>query len=522
VTRALAAVVVGAAALGAVLAVPGCGQSCCTVDSEPIPVGRASLGGPTPGAGALLARAQLPGSATSFAMVIDTSSPVTILDAQPTTGTLQIKQRDFDLLDGRTPPLDPAPVRARFRNIGLFELPLGPVGDPASMEPGGVLGGDLMHAFSVEMRFACPGPTGGAGAADGGAADGGATDGGAADGGATDGAALALDPACSAVTFWNHQGASLGFLEDAGYAVLQLKLFGGGETTAQSPGDFLGLQAPVTLPSTRVVLRTCAVPDAFTPDVQPKACCKRGDEITNATGVDLALLLATGVGPMVLTNSAFARVAAKITPAPTMTKADLLVATWPTPIHAEWTTLPRFAVVDGSEPPSTGDEGPCVDLGRARRIEWTANQAVAAGSLQTPFAAHAPLSACVQPCDTDPSEQSVSLSSAAYLEIGGAIPVAVVDDAEPYLQALRFDIRPEGPDIDGVLGAAALGAARLELDYLSDTPRAILSCELGTPRAECWTGARCPRLPDTSQTHFCFGLPAHGLPAMCAPSGCGM
>jgi hypothetical protein len=510
------ALAVGLSALGAAgLGAAGCGQSCCTVDSEPIPVNRAPLGGPAPGAGAgaaapasgaLLARAQLQGSVDPFDMVVDTASPVTILNAPAATGTLQIQQRGFDVLDASA-PLDEPRVRARFRNIGLFALPLGPVGDLVTA-PKGILGGDLMHAFSVELRFACAGPT----------ADGGAADGGAADAGAVGGM---VGPGCSSVTFWNHQGASLGFLEDAGYAVLRFTLFGGGETTAQSPGDFLGLQAPVTLPATRVVLRACAVPDPFTPAVEPAACCKRGDEITNATGVDLALLLATGVGPMVLTQSAFARVAAKITPTPTMTAADLLVATWPTPIPAEWTTIPRFALVDGGEPPPTGDEGPCVDLGRSRRIEWTAVQAVTAGQMQTPFAVHAPVSACVQPCDTDPSETGVALSSAAYLEVGGAIPVAVVNDAEPYLQALRFDIRPEGPDIDGVVGAAALGAARLELDYLSDTPRAIISCELGTPREACYAAARCPRLPDTTQQHLCFGLPAHGVPVKCAPA-CGM
>jgi hypothetical protein len=497
----------GAIALGGGLGLAGCGQACCTVDSQPIPVGRAPLG-VGPGAGALLARAQPAGGGTPFDMVVDTSSPVTIIappaTAPPASGTLQIQTRGFDLLDGKTP----MNVRARFRDLGLFSLSLGPVG-VAGMVPGGVIGGDLMHAFSMELRFACA-----ATVVDGGAADGG-------DAGADAGAVVG-GPGCSAVTFWTHQGASLGFLEDAGYAVLRFNLFGGGETTAQSPGDFLGLQAPVTLPATRVVLRACAAPAPFSPEVQPHVCCSRGDELTNlnTTGVDLALLLATGVGPMVLTQSAFARIAATMTPAPTMTSGQLFVATWPEMIPAEWTTLPRFALVDGAEPPSTGDEGPCVDLGRARRIEWVAKQTVAAGKAETPFAPHPPAAPCVQGCDLDPSEPTNPLNSAAYIEIGGVIPVAVVDDAEPYLQALRFDIRPEGPDIDGVVGAAALGAARLELDYLNDQPRAIFSCEANTPREACWAAARCPRLPDHDHLHLCFGLQAHGLPVACAPSGC--
>ncbi|MGH8794310.1 MAG: M50 family metallopeptidase, partial [Stackebrandtia sp.] len=45
------------------------------------------------------------------------------------------------------------------------------------------------------------------------------------------------------------------------------------------------------------------------------------------------------------------------------------------------------------------------------------------------------------------------------LEMGGSVRVAVIDDTSPLLQALRAEIRPEGPEIDGILGAAALAAA---------------------------------------------------------------
>jgi hypothetical protein len=488
-------VIAGLAALA--LAIPGatgCSRECCSVDSEPIPVSRAPLGqGLAPGA--LLARAQPPGGGAPFSMVVDTASPVTILAAPPATGALEISQSGFDLLDGTEPAPNPPRVRARFRDLGLFALPLGAVGSPATV-PGGVIGGDLLHAFSVELRFAaaCLG-----------------VDAGAAAGG------------CSFVTFWPHQGASLAFLQDAGYAVLRFTLFGGGETTATSRPDFLGLQGPVTLSPSRIVLRTCAAPRVFSRTEPREACCARGDEIVRASGADLSLLLATGVGPMVLSKSAWTRVSALLPQPPAMTSAPLLVATWPTPtsIAATWTTMPRYALVDGFDPPSTGDEGPCVDLGRARRIEWTEAQIAATGQAQPA------VGACVQPCDTDPSESAVALNSAAYIELGGEIPVAVVDDAEPFLQALRFDIRPKGPDIDGLLGAAALGAARLEIDYVNDAPRAIFSCEPTATRDACYASARCPRLPDHDHRHLCFGLPAptggspgFGLPGSCAPSGC--
>ena len=73
--------------------------------------------------------------------------------------------------------------------------------------------------------------------------------------------------------------------------------------------------------------------------------------------------------------------------------------------------------------------------------------------------------------------------------------MAVVDDDAPFLQALRFDVRPEGPELDGLVGAGALGRSRLELDYLSETPRAIFSCEPARPAS----GAGRPRAARASR-----------------------
>src|SRR5262249_41504814 len=110
-------------------------------------------------------------------------------------------------------------------------------------------------------------------------------------------------------------------------------------------------------------------PDMFTPDMPIELmCCKEADAKTRAKGVDLALVLATGAGPMVLSQSAWARVVASMGTAPAMTPNDLWIATWPTAIQANWSAIPRFAIVD-NETGSATDPGPCVELGRARRIE---------------------------------------------------------------------------------------------------------------------------------------------------------
>ncbi len=483
VARRLAALSLVTAAVSVVLAIggAGCTQDCCMSDSAPIPLARAPLGGPAAGNdGALLTRVRLAGTTAAFPMAVDTASPLTVLTGAAISTTPEV--RGFDLLDAIAG--EPAPVRAKFRDINVFSLPVGPAGDAAT-PVFGVLGGDVLRSFSLELRFGkpCVPDT--------------------------------LDPfaaGCSAMTLWRHQGASPGFLGSAGYATLRFTLIGGGETTARAPADTFGIRAPVTLPATRIILRACAAPKTFSNDDPVQTCCKRGDEVTpdHTSGLDLALVLATGTGPLVLSQSAWTRLQPKLSATPVMTSGTLLIPSWPAPIAAMWSTIPRLALVDLESSPAS-DPGPCVELSRARRIRWVANQQ----SMSSDTAA------CVQPCDVDPTEPPLALNSAAYVEVGGALPVAVIADDEDLLQSLRFDVRPLGPEIDGLLGAGALTPTRLELDYLSDPTRAVFSCELGTTEDVCFATARCPRLPDHSQKHTCFGLPQPiGLPKTCAPSGC--
>jgi len=489
--RALAAgLAIVAGSVGSVAMLAGCGDSYNAVlDSRPIVLQRAEMGGGLTDPGALLVTASLPDSPGQlFSMLVDTGTALTLLDAP--VATTATETAGFDLIDPMPPPPpgQPAPgpaVRGTFRGVSLLRLPLQPTGN-GSPPLGGVLGGDILKRYSVDFRL-----------------------------GATCIDELTkLTKICSSMTFWAHLGPDLGFLEDAGYAVIRFSPFGGGETTAQGDADFLGERGPLVLAPTRIVLRACAAPTPFTPDLPTDMCCKNADAARLATGADLALVLDTGVGPMVLGQSAWTRVKAKMAaammPLPAeQTGGQLLIATWPTPIEATWSTLPKFALVD-NEIGSDLDPGPCVELGRARRIEQVSYQIVD-GTMPD---------ACTQPCDNDPRETDKAQNSAAYVELTGTIPVAVIADDEPYLQGLRFDVRPEGPEVDGLLGAGALKRARVEIDSVSSSPRAVFSCELDVPRTECWAAARCPRLPDAQSEHRCFGLPPHRLAPMCAASGC--
>jgi len=462
----------------------GCGDEfSALLDSFPIALTRAPMGGGMPGDGALVATASPPGTPdTKFPMLFSTGSALTLL-AGPFTDHPATQKEGFDLLD----PTNDA-LRGSFRNVSLLKLPLSPAGD-GSVLPGGILGGDILRNYSVDIRFGatCPDPT-----------------------------AVGF---CSSVTFWGHLGPDLGFLEDSGYAVMRFSLFGGGEVSAAGDPDFLGQRGPLVLQPTRIVFRACAAPKPFLPtDARDLTCCQESDAERLKTGVDLALMLDTGVGPLVLSRSAWTRVlaalAAQSDPAamPAELPGTLDIATWPTPIAATWSTIPRFALVDNETGGGT-DPGPCVELGRSRRIEQVVVAVQAAEAMQMAT------DVCTLPCDNDAREPDKSQNSAAYLEVNATIPVAIIADDEPYLQGLRFDVRPEGPELDGVVGAGALGRSRVEIDYASDSKRAVFSCEQSVPRAECFAAARCPRLPNVGDMHYCFGLPKSGRAQQpCAPT----
>jgi hypothetical protein len=502
--RLLGLLAVGLAAAGGA---GGCSQDCCTVDSFPIALTRAPLGAPPlptasvgdggmpPDGGALVAFAGLPGASQSFPMVIDTGSPFTILAAPP-GASAQTNPGSWNLYGASFSSPMSAPLRATFRGWDVIGVPLYPAGDPSYL-PLGVLGADLLRGYSVEFRFGARCPDGGG----------------------------AL---CSSMTFWGHLNEDASLLEDAGYAVVNFTAFGGGEITAEGDPDFLGLRGPLDAPATRVVLRTCAVPDAFSPLTgSPRlsvAGCTNGQEaLKQASGVDLSLLIDTGVGPLVLSASAWARVVAAAAQAqpspmtlpqappvpPTPALPPLYVATWYMPIDVLlWATIPRFTLINLEAGPDN-NPGPCVELGRSRRTEIVSYQNQMATGLAPAL--------CGAPCDVDPDNTGEAANSAAYLELGGQIPVAVISDDDKFLQGLRFDVLPEGPELDGLVGANALGRSRLELDYLSSPSRAVFSCETDAPRDACWAAARCPQLPDRSSVHYCFGLEPHGLPASCVP-----
>ena len=458
-----------------------CGEPCCDVDAYPVPL----VNGPR---GELLVRVETP-AGVGLALV-DPGTPVSFWNVAGIAPN--VVRRDVRLL-GPARADGHSPLRARFHDAQMIEASLGVLSDGSidgtPLAPAAIVGADLLAQFSVEFGFAAP-----------------------------------------ELTFWPRQAANDGFLGEAGYAVLRVPRRGGGRLDLLGPRDWIGRRAPVEVAPSRLLLRACAAPSAFRREDPLPLQCPAGDQYLppNKTGSDLSLLLATGVGPIVLGRTAWERISRALSGAPTLEQRPLYLASSPTPIPATWTSIPRLALID-READLADDPGPCAELGRSRRTEQV--------ELRQSLNQDLPEAACAFPCDRSSPDKVFAQNSAAYLELEGALEVAVVEDTTPFLQALRAEVRPAGPEVDGVIGARALAGTQLEIDYVSSDLRVIFSCEPApsppvtnpqvapsTPApftataaslGRCRAVGRCPRLPDCSQRHICFGLPSHAMPKSC-------
>jgi hypothetical protein len=393
--------------------------------------------------GATLAKVAV-GSEASL-LLVDTGYPLSALRrgpcpaATPEPGTYR---GDIDLVS----VVDQGnPVRARFHGITLFDICPGAVGD-VDTQPGGVLGGDVLSNFS--MAFSLP---------------------------------RASDTKTAAsMTIFDSLPAGDDDLTANGYSVIHFNLRGGGATSTDSQAS------RPRLPSSRVVLRTCGQPEAFSLEM-PMQTCGEGQVEVKSSGTNLLLMLSTGHGPLVLSANAWRRLSgqdASPQAGEPMLHSPLVSA----PIPAHWATVSRLALVDGD----SGDawHGACAELARARRIEWTT------AHLDQP-------DACFQPCDVSGKK---ALPAVAYLELGSDLAAAVVSDTSDLIRGLNSDF-PSAPQVDGIIGAGTLAGTSFEIDYISQPARFVTSCQSGVDRQTCWAPARCVGLGSNDRPRACFGLP---------------
>ncbi len=409
-------------------------------DLEPIQLSRAPIepGGATTG-GLLAAVSTVAGIEP---LLVDTAFPINSLGRAGCAAGAVAGWTYTGDMNLRANWQSATPLRASFRNVGLFDICPGFVGDTAT-QPAGVMGGPLLANFSV-------------------------------------GLVLPRDAAQPAImTLWPSFPGTDDQLAVDGLAALHFEPRGGA-----SAGQ-VGGEASLSLPNSRIVLAACAASRAFA-TTETQETCAHGEVALKASGEDVMLSVGTGEGPLILSDAAWRRVAAQLgVAADAGTAGELYTPFATTATVARFVDLPRLALFQGTTDSSW--LGACTELARARRIEWVlANQ---------------DNGACFQPCDASGSSAA---STRPYIELGGSLRVAVVSETSEVIRSLNGDV-PARPQVDGIVGAGTLAGTRLRLDYLSKpSGRVIAACEAGATRDLCWTAPSCPPLSANGQTITCF------------------
>ena len=94
-----------------------------------------------------------------------------------------------------------------------------------------------------------------------------------------------------------------------------------------------------------------------------------------------------------------------------------------------------------------------------------------------------------------------SVPAVVELEPLGGLEVLVVPDGNATLQALRAELRPDQPEVDGILGADALRLAEIDVDYPHD--RVLMRCT--SPSTRCVARPALAAAADLCQVSRCIG-----------------
>jgi len=203
---------------------------------------------------------------------------------------------------------------------------------------------------------------------------------------------------------------------------------------------FLG-GSEVSFPARRITVGACL---SYDPEEDA--------ELTSDGGADAQLVLSTGIGPTLLSESAYERWrAASGTGEPVAALPTGSVWMPSGEVTGRAATIDRVALVGGYD----DRRGPC------RQVY-----------------AHRLLS--IRDCDGDddcPCADGRICRVPSIVELAPADPIAVlvIPDDDPMLQALRTELRPRTAEVDGILGTGALAATSIDVDPPNN--RVLVRCE---------------------------------------------
>jgi len=104
-------------------------------------------------------------------------------------------------------------------------------------------------------------------------------------------------------------------------------------------------------------------------------------------------------------------------------------------------------------------------------------------------------------CVCEEDETFCAVPAVVELSPAAGIDILVIADDEPILQALRTELRPDQPEVDGILGTNAMRDAELDIDYPHD--RLLARCT----NVGCATRPALPTVNDRAHVQACLGEP---------------
>ncbi|HWU88514.1 MAG TPA: hypothetical protein VN253_14630 [Kofleriaceae bacterium] len=209
-------------------------------------------------------------------------------------------------------------------------------------------------------------------------------------------------------------------------------------------------------------------------------------------GADALLVMSTGIGPSLLSAQAYtrywqARMKASPPPPPLEMLPEATVVLPSGPVTGRRATLDRLALAGAS---SSSSRAPCRQVYVHRMLTVDMD--------------------CKIPATTDwpcaGSKAFCSVPAVVELAPAAGLDVLVVDDGDPTLQALRAELRPDEPEVDGILGTDAMRTAEIDVDYPHN--RVLMRCPHpappGQPPGACTTRPAFAEATDCTQIRNCI------------------
>jgi hypothetical protein len=222
--------------------------------------------------------------------------------------------------------------------------------------------------------------------------------------------------------------------------------------------------------SLRVVVDTCLAPDPTQPE-------------QSLRGTDVLLVASTAIGVSLLDRSAYERYREVVPTAPAYDAlADDTVLLPSGPITGRTTTIPTAALVAKS---SSSPRAPCRQV-FAHHLLAQRNCVPSTDGTD---------------CPCTSGDTFCGVPAMIELAPTAGLPFLIVDDAEPTLQALRTELRPDQPEVDGLLGTSALRSIELDVDY----PNNRLLGRCTADRTQCSTRPELVNVAHRSQINGCIG-----------------